>query len=274
MRKHLPDAVVYLVSDIAAESTATFAKDWPSAEKDPELSLLVVKAGLYLHAHGFIAIRGISREKLRLILKGFFKGSRRVTIEDVKPEFTDEKGRLKGGILGFIEYAAMEKTSLNLQSDDPDYDNVAMCEAILLARKVWGRNARKIKINHTGCNASDDHDDYVIRVDQEKDASIPSKVLLHIVLGSFDVKVSPYKWSAVENTPKGLSLLAVSNIAKVSFFGKSMVFQLSEPIRLSRIRGLAGSSSGHLLLFRETTLNYAPEWPERLHSTLRMSTRS
>lgn len=181
MMKHLPDAVTYLVSDIAGESTATFGRDWPSAEKDPELSDAAVRAGLYLHAHGFIGVRGVSRVKLRRILKEFLKGSRRVTIEDVEPEFFDEHSRLKGGVEGFIEYAAMEKTDLDLPSDDPEYDNVAMFEAISIARKLWRRNGRKIKINHKGHRANVDHDDYddrtelelpIVVIDQEDSTSV------------------------------------------------------------------------------------------------------
>lgn len=162
MKKNAPDVTIYLVADIAAAKTATFAQDWPVSDRDPKLLDSGVHGGLYLHAHGFIADHNLNKKELGIILRGFFIGKWRVSFDDPKPEEIDENGRLRGGYDGYIEYAAMEKTDLDMPSfcddedgDDADdndeahgYDNVAMFEAMYRARQKWPRNARKTKINH------------------------------------------------------------------------------------------------------------------------------
>ena len=262
MMNHLPDAVVYLVSDIAGESTATFGRDWPSAEKDPELSDPTVRAGLYLHAHGFIGVHGVSRAKLRYILKEFFKGSRRVMIEDVESEYFDEHGRLKGGVEGFIEYAAMEKTDLDFPSDDLNYDNVAMFEAISIARKLWRRNGRKIKINHKGQHTDSDPCDS----DSQLALAAPDLVMdqedLRPVLTLSNMQVSHYKWSEVRSTAKALNLLDVPKIIEVSFSGRSMLIQIGVSLANMRFGSKDTLWQTHLILFSESVRFVESDCPQ------------
>jgi len=216
MKERMPNAVIYLVADIAVEKTATFASDWPVLDRDIQLSDPEIPAGLFLHAHGFIADHDLTERYLRRILKQFFIGTRRVEIGNPHSVKIDDKGRLRGGYEGYVEYAAMEKYDLDLPDDNPDYDNIAMFEAMKRCRMAWPRNARKTKINHRakarevvrspiGCHAWSGAKSTTITIQELRLSESHS---------------SGYKWSDVKKCLPHLLFKDLIDIPGADFFGR------------------------------------------------------
>ena len=236
MKKEMPDAVVYLVADVAAEKTSSFALDWPDTDRDNDLDDPDVKAGLFLHAHGFVGDSGLTEGDLRRVLKKFIPGARRVEIGEPQDVTVDDKGRLRGGYEGYLEYAAMEKYDLDLPDGDPEYDNVAMFEAINRARMAWPRNARKTKINHRHQPSSSSHPaNYSTPSNVDADSEI-IRLPLHMSISA------PYKWSNVENGPVALVSLMEAIGLDVTFCGRSIRVQLHD---LDIYSGKTGQKTAH-----------------------------
>jgi hypothetical protein len=159
LKANIPGATVKLLMDIAPTDISKIPHDYPAdaiSEALPTNSSGTHPAFL-LHAHGFIHHPTMTRAELQKLLKKALAGFRRIAFSTPHPVVIDAQGYATGGLEGWAEYAAMEKTEVNYDCSlegysteslsDPTtgpWDNVRVTSAMFIARQRWKRQARWI----------------------------------------------------------------------------------------------------------------------------------
>tara|TARA_Y100000815_G_C13240513_1_gene461648 strand:+ start:176 stop:1069 length:894 start_codon:yes stop_codon:yes gene_type:complete len=150
LSKNLPHTVVRGIFEVAPTWADTTAIDFPDDAVDPVFQVPerpAAPAGLF-HLHGLILHPFQTREQVGKALRAHYRGSNRVRIEPVRSEWVDGSNRVRGGLVGWAEYAAMEKFHINPRNnrcfnDQPD--NVDLFCSFYRMTHPWHRNARKFK---------------------------------------------------------------------------------------------------------------------------------
>ncbi len=91
-----------------------------------------------LHWHGIVADPCLSKQEVRRVIREAFPGCRRVCVATVQPERINKHGEVTHGAQGYLEYSAMEKTEVKLDTTEQKKD--AVIGHALLGGQVNKRN--------------------------------------------------------------------------------------------------------------------------------------
>jgi len=69
-----------------------------------------------LHWHGVIADPHLSKREVRRIVSTAYPGCRRVCVSKVRPERTDNDGKITHGAQGYFEYSCLDKTEVKFKT--------------------------------------------------------------------------------------------------------------------------------------------------------------
>lgn len=146
MQQEMPEAVVRMICDISVCNVATEFLFMPHDSVQPRYRCedRPPEFGFNFHGHLIIWHPFFTRHQISKKLRMFYPGNGRVCYSAPIPETQTSEGYLTGGREGWGEYAGMEKTNVDLPYSDPDNDNYAAIQSMLLIRKNWRRSARKI----------------------------------------------------------------------------------------------------------------------------------
>ncbi len=166
-KRELPDIVARFQFDVVAKPVTAVAPEllgdeWGNPPNAP--------VGLMFHAHGFIHHPFLRASDIAKVLRKSFPGPKQVCVSRHIPISVDDQGQETGGLVGYGEYASMEKTELNFPDADPEFDNVSVFEALAKFRQNWPRQSRRWTFGYRRQNSSTEQNQSL----QTKDAnSIP-----------------------------------------------------------------------------------------------------
>lgn len=140
--QYMPDAVVRGMFDVAVKEGPVTRLRYPKNAVDADIG--DGDFWLKFHLHGFIWHPRFKQQEIAKYMRQYFAGLNRVAFSNPHKLGESRSGHETGGPEGWGEYAAMEKTELSLNSDDPENDNVAAFKGLTKLRLSWSRQSRRI----------------------------------------------------------------------------------------------------------------------------------
>lgn len=140
--QHMPDAIARMTLDVAVCTGPKSRLGYPERHVDPD----IIDGDFWMkfHGHGIIWHPLLGKHDIAKRMRGFYPGPNRVAFSKRYDLDNTADGFEVGGLKGWGEYAAMEKTELALPDGDQENDNVAAFQHLARLRLAWPRQSRRI----------------------------------------------------------------------------------------------------------------------------------
>lgn len=146
IQNEMPEAIVRITLDISVFMADQSYQDWSVGSITPRFQHQPppTEIAMNFHGHGILWHPFLNRNQIGAILRKHYIGPSRLCFSNPVDVEKNTDGYLSGGLEGWGEYAAMEKTEVKFPDHDRNNDNYAAVKSMLLVRDTWPRSSRKI----------------------------------------------------------------------------------------------------------------------------------